>query len=256
MTYKIDIKKYTLDILPFIFFGIYIFMSIYFYKSRITYGDTAYYLFKIIQTENFNIESYRGISVLSQWIPLILIKVNAPLKAVMIGYSLNFSLTYFMFFLITKYLLKSTFMSWGIILSATIFLHYGYYYPTEMIFSSSIIILIATYISMIDRRTDYNINPIVYYLSSFILLLSILLIHPFYYLVMGAILLSFCFIYKQKIYIYFIILCCIIFLIKMYFFKSGYEASKLSSIDLNNFNWDTINKSYLTFFGNNHLIKD
>lgn len=223
-------------------------MAIYYFKARITYGDTGYYLFRIIQTQNFNIESGRAISVISQFIPVILIKLSAPLKVVMIGYSINFALIYFAGFLIIKYFLKSHFLALGALLCTHLFLHYGYYYPTEMIFSTVYIVIVSAFYTYNDRKQQKSYSLKTMYLFGFILLFIISFIHPFYYIVMCAVLCCLYLIDSNKMYIYFILISVVLLILKVMLFKSGYEASKLSTIDLTVFSWKAIDQSYLTLF--------
>ena len=223
-------------------------MAVYYFKARITYGDTGYYLYKMIQSESLNIESGRAISIISQWIPIILIKLNAPLRIVMIGYSVNFALIYFAGFLIIKYLLKSHFLALGALLCTHLFLHYGYYYPTEMIFSTVYIVAIIAFITYNDRNKLQPVSTIKTYFIGFVLFLIISFIHPFYYIVTGFILLCLYLIEQRRFYLYFFTLSIGLFILKVTFLKSGYEAGKISGINFNVLSWNAIDQSYLTSF--------
>jgi hypothetical protein len=241
-------RQKALSLFPYIILGWYLGMAVYYYKARITYGDTGYYLYKMIQSEGFNIESGRAISVISQWLPLLLIKLSAPLRIVMIGYSVNFALVYVAGFLLIRYLLKSEFLAWGALLCTHLFLHYGYFYPTEMIFSSAVMVFIMAFLTFNDRNKEKPIPLTIWYGVGVALLLSISLIHPFYYVVAMIILFCLHLIEPNIRYIHFIVLAILILIVKITFFKSGYEAGKLSGIDINVFSWKAIDKSYLTFF--------
>lgn len=245
---KKDLKYWLLTTLPILYGSFYLLVCIYYYKERITYGDTGYYLFKIIQKEGFNIESGRAISILSQFLPILLIKIGASLRWVMVGYSVNFALIYLVSFFIVKYLFKSHYLAWGALLCTHLFLHFGFYYPTEMIFSSAVLVVIFGFLTYNERNYEHPINPILYFTIGTLLLLILSFIHPFYYIVAGAILFCLFLVDYNKNYLYFILISIVLLGIKITFFKSGYEAGKLSSIDFKTFNWHSINKSYLTFF--------
>lgn len=223
-------------------------MALYYYKARITYGDTSYYLFKIIQNRGFNIESGRAVSVLSQWLPLLLIKCAAPLRAVMMAYSFNLALIYVCCFLCIRYWLKSYFLAWGALLCTHLNLHYGYYYPTEMIFSSAIIILIVAFLTCNDRQPERRMAGKRFWMVSILLLISILFIHPFYFVILGLTLLCVYCIYPQKHYLLFIALLFVLFLMKVTVWKSGYEAGKLAGFNVHVLSLKAIKVSYLTFF--------
>ncbi len=241
-------KAILLELLPYIIILWYLGMAVYYYKARISYGDTGYYLYKIIQTGGFNIESGRAISIISQWFPILLIKIGAPLRIVMIGYSVNLALVYVACFLVIRYFLKSHFLAWGALLCTHLFLHYGYFYPTEMIFSSAIMVLIGAFLTYNDRNMAQPMGVKWVYGIGSILVLGIVLIHPFYYMVLCVILCCLYLIKGNKTYLYFIAFSIVLFLLKVTFFKSGYEAGKLSGIDMNVLTWDALSKSYLTSF--------
>jgi len=241
-------KNIIIECLPYLFFAWYLPMSVYYFKARITYGDTGFYLFKMIQKEGFNIESNRAVSIISQWIPVLLIKLSAPLNVVMIGYSLNFALIYFAAYLIIKYLFKSHFLALAALLSSHLFLHYGYYYPTEMIFSTCYIVLIAAFFTYnLNKKTHYYSIATTYGIG-ILLLIGISFIHPFYYIVIGAVLLCLYLLDQNKIYLHFVLVSAVLFVLKIIFFKSGYEAGKLSGIDLKVLTWKSVDQSYLTRF--------
>ncbi len=83
----------------YIFSGIllvlgYLFFSYNFYIERL-YGDAAWYIFKLINTEQYTIEHGRNISVLIQLIPLYLVNNDYSLKSVV-------KYIYYLYFLIIR----------------------------------------------------------------------------------------------------------------------------------------------------------
>lgn len=245
---KKDLKYWAIESLPWIFSFAYLSVCIYLYKERVTYCDNSYYLFKIIKKEGFNIESGRAISIFFQIIPIILIKLSAPLRIVMVGYSVNFALIYIGCFFIIKYVLKSDYLAWGALLCTHLFLHYGFYFPTEMIVSASIIVLIVAFLTINERRNDKPFPAIYYYGISSILIMLIAFIHPLYFIILGAILFCLFLIDYKKTFLYCIGICCILFVVKMVFFKSGYEDSKMGGLDLNYLNFSAVSNSNLTHY--------
>lgn len=87
----------------FIFLFIYAF---YFYLERLN-CDTSFFTFKILNFEKFNIEAGRYATFITQIIPLILIKLHAGLKTILIGYSVSFVIINYLFFLTILYAFKS-----------------------------------------------------------------------------------------------------------------------------------------------------
>ena len=243
---KKDFKYWAIEALPWVFSLAYLAVCIYYYKERVTYCDNSYYLTKIFRKESFNIESGRAISVFFQIIPILLIKFSAPLRIVMVGYSVNFALIYIGCFFIIKYVFKSNYLAWGALLCTHLFLHYGFYFPTEMIVSAAIIVLIVAFLTINERRKDKPLIPIFYYGVGSLLLLLIVIIHPLYFIIMGAILFCLYLIDYNKAYLHFIAICIVFLFVKMVFFKSGYEDEKMGGISLSYLNFRSISHSILT----------
>ena len=62
-----------------------------YYKLRI-FSDTAGYLTDIIRNDGFVIAHNRFISVLNQWLPVLLLKAHASLKVIAVAYSFSYTL--------------------------------------------------------------------------------------------------------------------------------------------------------------------
>ena len=65
-----------------LFFVVTAVMAAVFFRERIQ-SDSAYYLFHVVDTENFRIEHQRYILAFSQFLPLIGVKLGLGMKAVM-----------------------------------------------------------------------------------------------------------------------------------------------------------------------------
>ena len=120
-----------------VFFVYYIILSIVYCKERVIYLDTANYLFNIIQSGLPNI-SGRPVALLTQILPLILLKFEFPLKAIILSYSLNFSLLFYSVFLLCTYILKNTAAGLIILLSLCLCVRDTFYYPVTEIFQGVI----------------------------------------------------------------------------------------------------------------------
>lgn len=115
----------------FIFLFIYAF---YFYLERLN-SDTSFFTFKILNFEKFNIEAGRYATFITQIIPLVLLKLHASLKTILIGYSVSFVIINYLFFLTNLYAFKSIKAA----LATTILLFLGvsdtsFYAVTEIFF--------------------------------------------------------------------------------------------------------------------------
>ena len=77
------------------FFGLLLWMSWYYFFERVGFQDSASYVIEMLKKDNFATVHGRIGALFSQLIPFALLKLKAPLYAVMVGYSLNFILVYF-----------------------------------------------------------------------------------------------------------------------------------------------------------------
>lgn len=102
-----------------------------FYEERILAFDSSFYLFRMIQDQNFDIENGRYSAVLSQLIPVWLIKHGYPLKLVMQWYSSSFVIINYLFFIFIDKVLKDRFSSILLILSLTLFYRFTFYYTVS-----------------------------------------------------------------------------------------------------------------------------
>ena len=84
----------------FIYFGFMLIFSIVFAYERIIHSDAAFYLFKLIHFENFNIEHGRYSAFISQLFILPFIKMGFSLKSLIYIYSASFIFLFYLVFLI------------------------------------------------------------------------------------------------------------------------------------------------------------
>lgn len=69
--------------------------GIFFYKERSFFADTAYVLFHIINNQALAIQFNRYGAVITQAVPLAVVKLHLPLKAVLVAYSASTGIFYF-----------------------------------------------------------------------------------------------------------------------------------------------------------------
>jgi len=96
-----------------IFIALIIF-SIVFVYERVFYMDSAYQLFEMIKQGGFHQNVRRYSMYFAELLPLLAIKLNLPLKTVILSYSLSFTLIGYGFWLLTTYVLKNRYV--GIIM--------------------------------------------------------------------------------------------------------------------------------------------
>ena len=92
--------------------------SVLFYKERVLHMDSAYQVF---QNLNFGmlINDGRYSMFLSQLLPLLMVKLHAPLLLVLCSYSVSFVLIMYAFFLATVYLAGDKLV--GLLMALTVF---------------------------------------------------------------------------------------------------------------------------------------
>lgn len=80
-------EQYLHRLILFIILPLLLVYAIVFASARL-YGDSAGYLYTLIQTQNFFFAHARPASIFIEWLPLLLIKCNAPLSVVIYGLSI------------------------------------------------------------------------------------------------------------------------------------------------------------------------
>lgn len=140
-------KKYSYyHLLVWGWFGLIFLLDALFFRQRIV-GDTAYYLFRIVQDQDFVIEHGRPLSVVSQWIPVLLVKAHAPMDWVMWAYSINEWLYYFILFIILEYWIKNRGAVIALILSMILLNKENWYNPvSELIQGGALLIVTLAWI--------------------------------------------------------------------------------------------------------------
>ena len=81
-------------------------LAAWFAEERVLLVDSAYQLFYDINHESILINDHRFSMVLSQLLPWVLIKLQVPLRWIIVAYSLSFILIAYSCYLLTAYVLK------------------------------------------------------------------------------------------------------------------------------------------------------
>jgi hypothetical protein len=83
-----------------LFFFFMLLFAIFFANERIIHSDAAFYLFKLINFENFNIEHERYSAFISQVFILPFIKIGLSLKSLIYIYSISFIVLFYLVFIL------------------------------------------------------------------------------------------------------------------------------------------------------------
>jgi len=103
--------------------------SVYYYKERILFADSAFQFFKIVNFEKINIEAYRYGAILPELPVLLAMELGFSLKLLIITYSVAFIALYYIVFLICIKLLKNTAAGLSIVLVLIMCISESFFYP-------------------------------------------------------------------------------------------------------------------------------
>jgi hypothetical protein len=103
--------------------------SVYYYKERILFADSAFQFFKIVNFEKLNIEAFRYGAILPELPLLLAMKLGLNLKLLIITYSASFIALYYLIFLICIKLFKNTAAGISIVLILTMCINQSFFFP-------------------------------------------------------------------------------------------------------------------------------
>jgi len=122
-------KDWAFILLGHLSFLVLLIASVYFYKERILFADSAFQFFKIVNFEKINVEAYRYGAILPELPVLLAMKLGFSLKLLIITYSVAFIALYYIVFLICIKLLKNTAAGLSIILILIMCISESFFYP-------------------------------------------------------------------------------------------------------------------------------
>jgi hypothetical protein len=176
-------KPFNLKSLVFIgghlLFAILFFYSFAFWKERQAF-DAAHYLLEIILRKSFFIAHFRPIGFVSQVLPVFGVWLNAPLKWLMILYSVGDVLYYYLIFLLLLFYFKNeraTIWFFVIYLST---LAYSFYCPVTELLQG--LALLPVVFCLLER--DGVASQIWIYIVTLLIIFS----HPLLFIPLGALL--------------------------------------------------------------------
>lgn len=111
-------------------------------KERL-YGDSADYLYRIIQDSSFFIIHSRPASIFIEWLPVLLIKMHVDLNIVVLAFSFGEWLWMFFNFFLLAYILKSPRHAIAIVLVYLFSIRWNYFNPvSELLLAFPLFILV------------------------------------------------------------------------------------------------------------------
>lgn len=122
-------KDWAFILLGHLSFLVLLIASVYFYKERILFADSAFQFFKIVNFEKINVEAYRYGAILPELPVLLAIKLGFSLKLLIITYSVAFIGLYYIVFLLCIKVFKNTAAGLSIILILIMCVSESFFYP-------------------------------------------------------------------------------------------------------------------------------
>ncbi len=167
-------KMSKTTIIQSVFFALYLCMTLFFYQERIYYTDTAFYLFNMVQKESFFVAHERYIAIFAEILPVLMLKLHAPLKWVSLAFSLNIGLFYLSIFLFLKKVIRSESAIWSLIFLLSLPVSDTFYFvAAELIIGLAYTLLTAVFI---EKYIENNQSK--YLIISILLIIFSIWVHP------------------------------------------------------------------------------
>lgn len=190
-------ERFYNRLILFFVFPILIIYSVVFAYERL-YGDSAGYLFQLIHHGTFNIAHNRPSSVFVEWLPLLMVKLDIPLKYILYGFSVAEFAYFFAWYFVFSKGFKTPVYGVAVILTYLFGLRWNYFNPV-----SELILAFPFMFLLVKLWSDKPKNTMVWYGVSLAASVFILLSHPLYIILLPAVLGYFIIShYKERRFIY------------------------------------------------------
>lgn len=201
-----------------------IILAIVFYKERIIYADSAFHLFFLIKNGTFEIQAARFGTILTQLLPLIFVKLGAPLKIVVMSYSLNYILNNFICYVLCGSVFKNYRYALILLLFNTMILSDTFYnIQSEIIQGMPMAIALLAYITVKDVKSmAWYAYPLL-----LVALATVAFIHPLaFFAVLFAVLFHLAdkrSLTNRRLFAVSFFVFVLLVALKHFFFKNGYD---------------------------------
>ena len=167
-------KDWAFILLGHLSFLVLLVASVYYYKERVLYSDTAFQLFKIINFEKINVEAYRYGAISPELPVLIGMKLGFSLKSLVITFSVAFVALYYLVFLLCIKLFKNTTAALSVIFTLIICISESFFFPVTETQQS---LVFSVLLFAILQYTSFRNSLVPILLASAVILVSFLA-HP------------------------------------------------------------------------------
>jgi hypothetical protein len=167
-------KNLSLALIGHFSFLVLFIFSVYFFRERILFSDTAFQFFKIVNFEKINIEASRYGAILPQIPVLIFMNLGVGLKWLTIIFSASFILLYYLIFIGCTHLLKNAATGLAVVLVLILNISQSFFHPvTETHQSLVFVVLIYAILQYSEFR-----NSVIQLLLASALIVFTFFIHP------------------------------------------------------------------------------
>ncbi|GJM31610.1 MAG: hypothetical protein DHS20C18_06110 [Saprospiraceae bacterium] len=115
-----------------------------FYQERTLFIDIAYQTFLMINEGTIQVQVYRFGAAIVQALPLLAIKLELPLRVVLLLYSISFPLVYLLFYWVIVRVLRNDYLGLSLVFVFTLITFDGFYWATSEL-QQGLAFLLVTY---------------------------------------------------------------------------------------------------------------
>jgi hypothetical protein len=167
-------KDWSFILLGHLSFLVLLIASVYYYKERILFADSAFQFFKIVNFEKINVEAYRYGAILPELPVLLAMKLGISLKLLIITYSVAFIALYYIVFLLCIKLFKNTAAGLSIIFILIMCVSESFFYPVTETHQS---LIFSVLLFAILQYSSFRYSSVQILLASVVIIISFLA-HP------------------------------------------------------------------------------
>ena len=109
-------------------FLVYFALAIVFYLERTLFVDPCYAVFNILYYHDYVTEAGRHAAVFPQTLALLAMKMNLPLRVILLSYSISFILLYYLVFLVIVYIFKLDWLALAVPLLFVLGIKYSFFW--------------------------------------------------------------------------------------------------------------------------------
>lgn len=156
-----------------------LFFSLYFCNERMLHTDNAFCTFLLLNTEDFVFSHNRYPLVITQLLPLLAIKLNLSVQAIVAAYSANFYVLYYACFLLCLYVFKNVRAALVIVFGLLVATKEIFFLQTEICHGLVFVCLFYAWNNYLPEQPFGTVKKGLYYLLGAVIFMVAVTFHPF-----------------------------------------------------------------------------